>query len=626
MIRILGWCGVGVVICATASPALAQRAVTSPVSPVRQVAAARHGELHGFVQDEKGLPLSGAIVSALGSTSAFAISDRDGRFTFRDLPAGPYLVRAHLQAYVPSRGRIIQISPDARNTSTIELTRRLEATDPPPVVAAAIAPVETPVEPSQTEHSHDEVAWRMRHAKRSVLKDGDEAIAQLGAGGSVSGESIGGLGHAVGTSARLASSLFDDLPPVTGQFNLLTTTSFDRPQDLFSMNVEVPKSIAFLSLAAPGAQGDWTMRGTITQGDLASWILAGSYARHSSEAHAYEAGLSYGMQRYLGGNGEALAAIRDGSRNVGAMYAFDNWTVTRQIRLGYGAKYARYDYLTDRGLWSPRASIAVQPSTRDSFTVHASMSRREVAPGAEEFLPPSIGLWLPPERTFAPVAHGTFRPERHDQIEVGVERTWPGAVVLGVRVFEQRVDDQMVTLFGIADAPFGASGIGHYEVGSAGSYDARGWGVSVSRSVSDRLRASVDYSQADAIWTRRSPDFAALAALASSVLRDEDRVHDLTASVESVVPSTSTRVFVIYKLNAALAASEAMPALAGARPRFDVQVNQALPFLNFTNAQWEMLVAVTNLFKEELGETSIYDEALVVRPPKRVLGGVTLKF
>ena len=82
----------------------------------------------------------------------------------------------------------------------------------------------------------------------------------------------------------------------------------------------------------------------------------------------------------------------------------------------------------------------------------------------------------------------------------------------------------------------------------------------------------------------------------------------------------------VYKLNAAFAAADAIPALATARTRFDVQVNQALPFLNFTNAQWEMLVAVRNLFKEELGETSIYDEALVVRPPKRVLGGVTVKF
>ena len=29
--------------------------------------------------------------------------------------------------------------------------------------------------------------------------------------------------------------------------------------------------------------------------------------------------VSHGMQRYLGGNGDALAAMRDGSRNVGAV-------------------------------------------------------------------------------------------------------------------------------------------------------------------------------------------------------------------------------------------------------------------------------------------------------------------
>jgi hypothetical protein len=60
--------------------------------------------------------------------------------------------------------------------------------------------------------------------------------------------------------------------------------------------------------------------------------------------------------------------------------------------------------------------------------------------------------------------------------------------------------------------------------------------------------------------------------------------------------------------------------------RFDVQVNQALPFLNFTKAQWDMLVAVRNMFKEDLFDGSIYDELLVVRPPKRVLGGVTVRF
>jgi carboxypeptidase family protein/TonB-dependent receptor-like protein len=625
MIRVLRWCGAGIVVCAVASPALAQRAYSPQAAPISQVAAARLGELHGLVEDEKGQPLSGAIVSALGSTSAFAISDSNGRFTFRELPPGPYLIRAHLLEYVPSRGRIVQINADARNTSTIALTRRADAFTPAPVVTATIVPVD-PAISSEAEHPHDEVAWRMRHARRSVLKDADQAIAELGARGSFA-DSRGGLSRAVGTPARLASSLFDDFS-ITGQFNLLTTTSFERPQDLFSMNADVPKSVAFVSLEAPGVRGDWTMRGTMTQGDLASWILAGSYMRHTPAAHAYEAGVSYGTQRYLGGNGDALAAMRDGSRNVGSMYAFDSWTIARPVRVSYGAKYGHYDYLADRGLWSPRASVSVQPSARDSLTFRATVSHREIAPGAEEFLPPTVGLWLPPERTFAPVGRGTFRDERHDQVEIGMERSWPGAIIVGVRVFDQRVDNQLVTLFGVglANAAASPSGIGHYEVGSAGGYDARGWGVTVSRSVSERLRASVDYSQADATWNRRSPDYESLSMLAPSVLRTEDHVHDLTASVESTVPTTSTRVFVVYKLNAALAAVEAMPTLATARTRFDVQVNQALPFLSFTNAQWEMLVAVTNVFKEDFGETSIYDEALVVRPPKRVLGGVTVKF
>ena len=95
---------------------------------------------------------------------------------------------------------------------------------------------------------------------------------------------------------------------------------------------------------------------------------------------------------------------------------------------------------------------------------------------------------------------------------------------------------------------------GHYRVGSAGDFEAVGWGVSVSRSVGETTRASVDYSLADAEWTGRSRDILALAHVASQVLRRSDRVHDLTASVESVVPASSTRVFVLYKLNSAVAA------------------------------------------------------------------------
>ena len=125
--------------------------------------------------------------------------------------------------------------------------------------------------------------------------------------------------------------------------------------------------------------------------------------------------------------------MRDNSRNVGALYAFDSWTIAPSVRVGYGARYARYDYLADRGLWSPRASIAVKPSERDSLTFRATASHREVAPGAEEFLPSSIGPWLPPQRTFTHVSHAAFRPERHDQVELAVERKWPGSILVGVQ-------------------------------------------------------------------------------------------------------------------------------------------------------------------------------------------------
>jgi hypothetical protein len=64
----------------------------------------------------------------------------------------------------------------------------------------------------------------------------------------------------------------------------------------------------------------------------------------------------------------------------------------------------------------------------------------------------------------------------------------------------------------------------------------------------------------------------------------------------------------------------------GRDSRFDVQVRQSLPFMNFSAARFEMLLAVRNFFREAGTDQSIYDELLVVHPPKRVVGGVALRF
>ena len=649
MPRLSALCAVPVLVClGGAVPASAQvQAVAQAKNRAHQGSAASQlaagvsqGDLHGTVRDDQGQALAGAVVSAVGATSAFAVSEQDGTFSLRNLPAGPYLLRAHLQGYIPTRGRIVQVNATARNVSAIALTRRAGSSagsstgtsagtsGEPPVLEAGVGATAAAAgdaavsEPAA--HDHGEVAWRLRHLKRSVLKDAD--IGFIPAGDESVAEGAVSSGGALASSTRTASGWFADLP-LNGQVNLLTRTSFERPQDLFSLDLGAPRGVTYVTLSAPTIGGDWSMRGAMTQGDLSSWILSGAYVRREPATHKYETGVSYGTQRYFGGNVDALAAVADGARNVGAVYAYDHWSISPKIDVSYGAKYARYDYLADRGLLSPQAAVSIAPVRGSSFRLHAAASRREVAPGADEFLPPSTVLWLPPERTFSPVAPGSaLHSEQIDHVEVSVEHQWIADVMIGVRTFRENVDNQIVRLFGVSLPDTAAATVGHYYVASAGDFDARGWGVRLSRDLLDGVRASVDYTQSTADWRRDSPDQARLMRAAGSVVRtDSERIHDLTTSVESEVPATATRVFFLYKINSAFASSDS-GAERGPSGRFELRVNQALPFLNFSSAQWEMLVAVRSLFSEDFRDASIYDELLVVRPPKRIVGGLTVRF
>jgi hypothetical protein len=93
---------------------------------------------------------AGATVSALGASSAFAVSDRAGHFEMRTLSPGPYLLRAHQTGFVASRGQVVDVRPSARASSAIAL-RHVTAVNTPstvPVLAAGIgATVDAPAPP-----------------------------------------------------------------------------------------------------------------------------------------------------------------------------------------------------------------------------------------------------------------------------------------------------------------------------------------------------------------------------------------------------------------------------------------------------------------------------------------------
>ena len=139
------------------------------------------------------------------------------------------------------------------------------------------------------------------------------------------------------------------------------------------------------------------------------------------------------------------------------------------------------------------------------------------------------------------------------------------------------------------------------------------------------MRGAVEYSYARANWVSGENLSYLMLVSPSSVRTGDERIHDLSTSVEANVPETSTRVLILYRVNNGFAGRD-VTSRPGIDGRFDVQVRQSLPFLDFSTAKWEMLVTVRNFFRDSTSDQSIYDELLVVRPPKRVVGGLTLRF
>ncbi len=601
--------------------------------PVTKIAATDTGLIEGRVTDESGQPLDGAVVSALGGATAFAVSDKTGAYSLKQLPPGPYLLRVHLAGFLAARSTMVNVRPSTRSASSFTLRREGTAAAPR-ITEAAVGAAPGSSAAKSGDRDESELGWRLRHLKRGVLRDTQTLALPAGALAKAGGipqdddwfitDSFEFLGRAVGTSARKASAVFSDLS-LGGQVNLLTTGAFDNPLQL--LQLDRTSSVAFFSVGAPVAShGDWNVRAAMNQSDLSSWMLAGSYVVKAQVPHRYQFGMSYSLQRYQGGNTAALGAVTDTARNVGSVFAYDEWQVSRYIAVSYGAHYARYDYMEGPAHFSPRLSATFSPTK--SWRVRAAAGRSVSAPGAEEFIPPVSAEYLPPQRTFSPISKAGLRPQSLQNYEFGVERVLNGAA-LSVRGFEQHIDDQTVTVFGFRGSDSVPSALGHYYVGSAGDALVRGVGVTFTHALAGNVRGSVDYSLATADWIDRSGpvEYAVLTRWVPSAVRaDRERIHDVTTSLETEIPYSATRVVVLYKLNSAFAAATPKADTPAFGARFDLRVTQSLPFMNFRASQWEMLVGVRNLFHQSLADTSTYDELLVVRPPKRLVGGLTVKF
>jgi hypothetical protein len=601
------------------------------------------GSIEGRVLDNSNRPVVGAMVSVVGRTTAAAATDRDGRYSLRELPYGPYILSVHSRGFFKSRGRTIQLTTSTVSIPEIQLkAARAEiapvaVTEPLADVSAVqvtqlagfglgasqqeadnvtdTAAVQSPSRATEDETTEQgETAWHLRHLPRSILKD-------------TSTDAVWAANHEderwfsrPSSAALMPIAFFSELP-LSGQLNLMTIESFDRTEEIFSDRG--PRSVAFVSVNTQAAGGAWSMQGAMTQGDVSSWIVAGSYKSIESTNHAYDLGMSYSTQRYDGGNAVAIGAISDSARNVGSVYGYDEWTISPRLVLGYGTGYARYDYVGGPGFWSPRLSITVPAP---GFRVKALASRKALVPGAEEFAPSVTGIWLPPERTFSSLAYdGRFTPEQVGHVQVSLERDLAAGVTVAVRGFEQRIDNQLIEIFDTVPGRAEAA-LGHYYVATAGDIDSRGWGAAMTHEVPGYVRGRLEYTVTEAVWDPSS-DMSVARAVRSIPVTATERIHDLQTSIEAIIPQTATRVYAKYRVNTGFWSAQPDALMrSSSNARFNIRVNQSLPFLRFSNADWEALVDVRNMFREGEVDSSVYDEVFAIRAPKRIVGGLQVRF
>jgi outer membrane receptor for ferrienterochelin and colicin len=290
----------------------------------------------------------------------------------------------------------------------------------------------------------------------------------------------------------------------------------------------------------------------------------------------------------------------------------DRWEIVDGVTATVGGRFSYIGFLGDTNHFDPSATLEVQGD--DDTTFRGAVHARTVAPGGDILTLNTLAS--APAMNFAVLNDG-LRAERFTRYELGFDQQVGGTVV-GAFTYYEGVRDQLANVFE------GAQDERSLRIFNGGNAATGAVGVTVGRCFfGDSVRGSMSYTYGRS-WREPTPSDVQgeLAALGLS----DGNFHDLAARVETTIEGTDTRVVAYYRLNRRMPdAVEPSPAELTHR-RFDVQLSQGLPFLgSFTRADWNFLLAVRNLFYET-SEGALMDEMAVINPPKRVLGGISVRF
>lgn len=572
--------------------------------------------LEGRVNDQDGEPLVGVIVSVFGDNlsggARTAITDESGRFLVERVPPGMYNLRAYLAGFLPSASAQVIVREGVEHVGAVLMSlASLDGID-----QAADGPNEPGTSASESaepqERSVGELSWLLAHGDRNILK-GEEWTFPV--------ESL--------ELAQLADGRYAPDFSLRGEFGV-RAASYDQGLQLFpGAGAGLDGRLAYARLFIPTrSDGHWMVSAQVLETALSSWAGRAEYTTNDVAGHRLAAGVSYG--NYLYGDLEdfrppeaALTHRATGNRSIewfGSAYASDSFNVGLATVEG-SVSYEHFGFLQKAGYVAPRLNVS-RPISADGRTLLVGGAGFNVlAPGGEDIdLLSQVAysdVYGP-----SPASRSPLRAQRTARMHAGLERRVADSTRVMLRLFQEDVTDQLVKAYS-KDRPHGI-GAGYFRVSNRGQFRSRGAGLAVSQSFG-AMEGSVGYTYG--MVAAQQPTTRLLGAPESN---DADKnIHDVTTQVATSIDRTQTRLQAAYRW---ISHPSFNPDAAGFAPgtsvdsRFNFQVFQVLPFVGWNGTSWELMVAVRNLFYEDLAGASLLDEIAVIDAPRRVLGGVTVRF
>ena len=553
------------------------------------VRAEEGGGLVGWVESTRGAPVAGAVISVFGKGisggSLITLADGDGQFSLPSLPAGSYTLRALGTGHFPSAAEQVTVLPNRDSLFTLSLT---------PV--GEVREASAPKEGEDEDDDLSEWRWLMRHKRRSVLETAGHAAPLPDATTEAS----------IDTPAlpRYAA-----VTPLGGQVELLALSQGGGQAAELELG-GLPTGLGKLQLQGRLTEGvHWSVGGLLAESQGRSWRMAAEFVLEPGGGHEIQTGAGYGA-----GYARAILpseSLPVGDRPVGAFFIRDRWRVSERITTSFGTRYTYIGFLSD----AHHADAIVEVEVRDDSqsVVRGSVATRTLAPGGDLLALSTDSA--SPAITWANLDAG-LRPSRTLHVQLGVDHMFRAGGRVGAFAFHEHTRDQLWTAF---------ESSGALEVRNAGDVGLQGLGFTVGRRFGSLVDGSVTYRFGRG--ARRSAPAYGMRPAAHAF--EEAQFHDLVARLETFIGWTDTRVAALYRVNALSEEGDtgtSAPHSSSPTTRFDVHVTQGLPFLQpLTRADWDLLVAVSNLFYEA-SEGGLLDELAVQNPPTRVVGGISVRF